>query len=34
MAMQSHSKRANKGASKEFETFEKFVLNLFLNLEP
>jgi len=31
--MQSHSKRANKGDSKEFEAFEKYVLDLPLNLE-
>jgi len=31
--MQSHSKRANKGAFKEFEAFEKYVLDLSLNLE-
>ncbi len=31
--MQSHSKRANRGASKEFEAFEKDVLDLSLNLE-
>ncbi len=33
LAMQSHSKRANKGASKEFEAFERYVLDLLLNLE-
>ena len=33
VAMQSHSKRANKSASKEFEAFEKYVLDLPLNLE-
>ncbi len=33
VAMQSHSKRANKSASKEFEAFERYVLNLLLNLE-
>jgi len=33
MTMQSHSKRANRGASKEFETFEKYVLDLSLNLK-
>jgi len=32
VAMQSHSKRANKDASKEFEAFEKYVLDLLLNL--
>ena len=33
VAMQSHSKRANKGALEEFEAFEKYVLDLPLNLE-
>jgi len=31
--MQSHLKRANKGASKEFKAFEKYILDLLLNLE-
>ncbi len=31
--MQSHSKCANKGALKEFKAFEKYVLDLSLNLE-
>jgi len=31
--MQSHSKRANKDASKEFEAFKRYVLDLSLNLE-
>ncbi len=31
--MQSHLKRANKDASKEFKAFERYVLDLFLNLE-
>jgi len=33
MAIQSHSKRTNKGASKEFKAFEKYVLDLSLNLK-
>jgi len=31
--MQSHSKRANKDALEEFEAFERYVLDLLLNLE-
>ncbi len=31
--MQSHSKRVNKDASKGFEAFERYVLDLPLNLE-
>ena len=34
VAMQSHLKRANKDAFKEFEAFEKYVLDLLLNLGP
>ncbi len=33
VTMQSHSKRANRGAPKEFKAFERYILDLFLNLE-